>query len=320
MAQQLPLIARFPELASLPRCSLCNLPSPVDQVILDGTRIWIKRDDQNATEFGGNKARALEFLFGSIKPGTTILTLGGAGSTHALATAKYAEKLGCNTVVMRWQHDMNPTARRVAEMIDDISQTTHVSTFAVSAMIRAFLYRLSHRVHYIAAGGCDPLAALAQVNAALELVDQVRAGILPHPARIVLPLGTGTTAAGLALGFAIANFPTVVVGTQIAPVLAANRIRITRLINQTARLIEHLTGQAVPRPAPNNFLIVRDAYAGGYGRALPEAVVAADQLQRETNIRLDDTYSAKAFFVALELARSDVRPTLFWHTFDWRIL
>jgi D-cysteine desulfhydrase len=299
---------------------LCTLPSPVDQVVLDGTRFWIKRDDQNAADFGGNKARSLEFILGGLKPGTTVLTLGGEGSTHALATARYAQKLGFPTVVMRWHHDMNPTASRVAELIREASESAHVSSFALSAMVRALVYRLSHRVHYIPAGGSDPLGVLAQVNAALELVDQVRAGILPHPARVVLPLGSGTTAAGLALGFAIANFPTTVVGAQIAPIVVANRMRIMRLINRTATLIERLTGQLVPRPSSRQLVVVRDAYAGGYGRANPDAVIAADQLHRETTIRLDDTYSAKAFFVALELARSDPRPTLFWHTFDWRIL
>ena len=61
---------------------------------------------------------------------------------------------------------------------------------------------------YIPLGGSTALGTLGHVNAALELADQVEAGELPLPGRVVVPLGSGGTAAGLALGFAMAGLDT----------------------------------------------------------------------------------------------------------------
>ena len=57
--------------------------------------------------------RALEFLLGDVRPGDTVLTLGGEGSTHVLATATHAARLGARTLAVRWPHDMSPMAHRV---------------------------------------------------------------------------------------------------------------------------------------------------------------------------------------------------------------
>jgi D-cysteine desulfhydrase len=158
------------------------------------------------------------------------------------------------------------------------------------------------------------------VNAALELAEQVRMGMLPPPARVVLPLGSSGTVAGFALGFAIAGLETRIIGVQVAPAIVANRIRVMRLGQQTARMIEKITGGRIPRIRLGGIGVARDVYGGAYGRPVPRAMAAAQQLEDVSGIRLDQTYSAKAFAVALDMARSDARPTLFWNTFDGRIL
>ncbi len=64
--------------------------------------------------------------------------------------------------------------------------------------------------------------------------------------------------------------------------------------------------------------VVHDAYGGAYGRETERASIAAAQLRDATGIELDATYRAKAFQVALDLAKHG--PTLFWLTFDSRTL
>ena len=64
--------------------------------------------------------------------------------------------------------------------------------------------------------------------------------------------------------------------------------------------------------------IVHDVYGGAYGRETPAARAAGERLRAVSRIELDATYSAKAFALALELAARE--PTLFWLTFDSRIL
>ena len=315
-----PLLDRFPQLRSIPRVPLCTLPSPVRQVTVDGVSLWIKDDGANAPECGGNKARALELLLAGVRAGDTVLTVGGEGSTHVLSTAVHAARLGARTIGVRWRHDMNPTANRVAARIRDVCSSAPVYRSSVEAILRASILRLMHRVHYVPLGGSVPRGVLAQVNAGLELAEQIRMGVVPKPERIVIPLGSGGTFSGIALGLSIARVEIAVIGVQVAPVIVANRFRVRRLIRQTARTIERATGERVVCPPSHLLGVTAAAYGGAYGRTFSPAVAAATALEDVTGIRLDYTYSAKAFVVALDSARRNPGTTLFWNTFDGRVL
>jgi D-cysteine desulfhydrase len=326
----LPLSVLRPALRSIPRVSLCTLPSPVQEIIGDGASLWIKRDDLSAPNCGGNKARTLEWLLAPVRPGDTVLTLGGEGSTHVLATATHAARLGAQTIAYRWRHEMNATAQRVAPLIETHCTRAPIARTTVGALLRAHWYRLRHRdsrlhcrLHYVPPGGSIPLGVLAHVNAAIELAVQVRDGILPRPSTIVLPLGSGGTMAGLVLGLAIARLDVPVTGVQVTPSVVANRWRVKRLIARTAALIERITNEPVARPHHHAMRIDRHVYGGAYGRTVPAAVEAAEWLTAASGIRLDYTYSAKAFAVALALARNatnSTEPILFWNTFDGRLI
>ena len=139
------------------------------------------------------------------------------------------------------------------------------------------------------------------------------------PARVVLPVGSGGTAAGLALGFAIAGISTVVVGARVAPRIAAGRMRVLALARRARRYLERLSGERIPSVDPSRLVILHDVYAGAYGRALPGAEAEASMLQRATGLELDGTYSAKAFSAARALAARQTDCTVFWLTFDGRI-
>lgn len=319
---EFPLLQRFPSLASLPRVALGVFPSPVERLELAGLRgdLWIKRDDLNAPAdaYGGNKLRSLEFLLGGVRPGDTVLTIGGHGSTHVLTTTVYAHRLGARMRAIRWPHNMNPMAERVSTRTGEMRVDMGEAGWIGAALLRACIARLRGGVRWVPLGGTSPLGALGHVNAGLELAEQIRAGALPTPARVVVPLGTAGTAAGLALGMAIAGVNAVVVGARVAPRIATNRRRALRIARATARFIERHTGERLPRVPRAGIRVWHGAYAGAYGRPHPRATAAAALLHEKTGIRLDDTYSAKAFAAALELARHRDACTLFWLTFDAR--
>ena len=316
------LYERFPGLREIARAPLCLMPSPVEQItgIPGAADLWAKRDDLNAPLCGGNKARTLEFLLGNVGPGDTVLTLGGAGSTHVLATALHARRLGAKTIAVRWRHDMNTVADAVSERIDEELGNTRISRTAVGALLRSGYLRLTRKVHFIPIGGATPLGALGHVNAGLELAAQIRAGELPLPRQIVLPLGTGGTMAGLALGLACAGLDIRVIGARVAPRIFSSRTRVLRIARGTARLIAEITGETPPRIRPGNLEIAHQVYGESYGRPIAAGTEAASKLANISNIRLDATYSAKAFAVALEYACALEGPTLFWLTFDSRWL
>ena len=316
----LPLVRRFPALSAIPRARLGRFPTPVER--LDGFRdvdsLWVKHEDLSSDALGGNKVRSLEFLLGRVSRGDTVLTLGGVGSTHILGTAVHASRLGAKTIAVRWRHDMHPAAEEVAERALAECAETVTASNVVTAAWPLLRLRLARRAHYIPLGGSTPLGTLGHVNAALELADQVDAGELPHPVRVVVPLGSGGTAAGLALGFAIAGLETTLVGARVGPRIGANRSRVLRLAEQTRHLIARYTGRIPPAVRGDRVVVSHDLYAGAYARPHPTAEHAAVLVDALRGWRLDATYSAKAFAVALDMASAHGTPTLFWMTFDAR--
>jgi D-cysteine desulfhydrase len=166
------------------------------------------------------------------------------------------------------------------------------------------------------AGGSSPVGALGYVEAALEIAAQVEAGSLPEPAHAVVPVGTGGTAAGLALGFRLSGLRTRVVGIVVNDQLRLDAAAIGRLLRRTAALLERRGARLDgPRLAPGMLDLTRDQIGAGYGHPT-EAAARASALAAEEGLSLDPVYTAKAMAGLLAL-RADGRlsgPVLFVHT------
>ncbi|HSJ65790.1 MAG TPA: pyridoxal-phosphate dependent enzyme [Gemmatimonadaceae bacterium] len=313
----IPLVRRFPALERVPRKPLGTFPTPVDQ--LPGDRpLWVKRDDRSTTRYGGNKIRALEYLLGDLRPGESVLTVGGEGSTHALVTAAVARQLGVTMRVIRWAHEMNPEASLVAGRVRAIGAEILPSPGPIRGMVRAWILARRPNVRYIPLGGTAPLGMLGHINAGLELAEQIDAGVLPAPEQVVLPFGTGGTAAGLALGLHLAGVDTRVVAVRVGPRLGSTGLLLRWRLRQAVRTLARLSGERITTP-PRRMLSIEHGWSGGaYGRPEPRARKPAEWLKDATGIRLDGTYGAKAFGAAHERAALAGGPVLFWLTFDGR--
>lgn len=319
-AAALPLARVVPGVLRLPYAALGVFPTPIERVTaipgLDA--LWIKRDDLNAPAgSGGNKVRALEFLLGGVRPGDTVVTIGGHGSTHVLATATHAARLGARTVAFRWSHEMNVAAYAVRDRAATVCEI-HPGWSVADAWLRARWFAARHGGHWIPLGGSSPLGIIGHVNAALELSAQISAGVLPPPLRVVVPLGSGGTAAGLALGFALAGANITVIGARVAPRPFAHRRRVLALAHRTSALLERLHRAPLPRVNPALVQVSHEHYGGAYGRPLAVAEELAASLGRGGEVVLDSTYSAKAFAAAVSAQRRDGAATLMWLTFDGR--
>jgi D-cysteine desulfhydrase len=336
-----PLFDRFPELAVLPRVELGTFPTPVTRVELPEAReLWLKRDDQNAVVVGGNKVRALEFLLGSLAPGEVVVTAGGMGSNHVYATAVHAARLGGRTIAARWPHEMGPEARTVSEAARAVCATTVDYGWIGGALIRVAAWRVGAGVsaaagtgpgagrRYLPIGGSTPLGILGHVNAGLELGRQIAAGDLPDPSHVVVPLGSGGTAAGLSLGLGITGSRATVVAARVAPRVVANITRIRVLIERTRRLMRRISGVRYELSAAP-VLVDHTVYGGAYGRPLAAGDDAAALLRGAgsglESLTLDSTYAAKAAATALAIGgdrtvgRASTRVML-WVTFDGRVV
>ena len=312
---ELPILRRFPALSTIPRASFGTYPTPVERVTLSDERVLLlKRDDQTASLMGGNKVRALEWLLGGVGPGDTVLTVGSSGSTHALATAVYAKALGANVVVVRWNQEMNAAATRVDARIRRLARVLDARN-VVAAYAFAGIRRFSRRVHWIPAGGASPLGVLGHVNAALELSEQIERAECELPRSVFVPLGTGGTAAGLALGFRIAGLRIQVVAVRVVPRIVGRIGNVLKLARGTASLIERVSAQRVPRVEYDDVAVEQRFYGGAYGRPLREDV--DDSAVRAAGAVLDDSYSKKACAAAVA---GQNHTALLWLTFDGRLL
>jgi len=295
--------------------SLGARPTPLAAASVALTRavgldaLWLKREDA----IGGNKVRSLEFLLATAQPGDAVLTIGGTGSTHCLATAVHARALGCRVALAQFPQPETDTALATAAVTADYADVLCRPRSLVGfplALLRAWLAaRRLGRVVRIPGGGATALGVVGQVLAGLELADQVDA----PPDAVVTPLGSGGTAAGLALAIATLGWPTRVVAVRVAPRIVANSWRLRRLARAAQRLLIHYDTPlpASPFPLP---VVVIDAVGRGYGYPT-SAGESARRLAGEHGLVLDPTYSAKAFAALPECARRGLRRVVFWHTF-----
>jgi D-cysteine desulfhydrase len=164
---------------------------------------------------------------------------------------------------------------------------------------------------WIPGGGADRRAVLGHLLAALELEAQLDS----PPDAIVVPLGTGGTAAGIALGVVWLGWSTEVVAARVAPRIVANRWRTLRLARNAAALLRRSGIELnVPRAAIR--VRVVDAVGQGYGYPTPEGE-RARAVAAQHGVQLDPTYGAKAFSVFLRPTDVNMQRAVFWHTFAW---
>ena len=170
-------------------------------------------------------------------------------------------------------------------------------------------------------GGATPTGTLGAMSAAFELAEQVAAGLAPPPRRIVLPVGSTCTTAGLLSGFALAHamgvwrWPVPIVhAVRVTPWPVTSRVMITRLAAFTLARIAQLGGPRVEL-GDARLAIDRRELGPGYGRITKAGEQAMALFGRDATLpRLDGVYSAKAAAALLRLHREGVGPLLFWST------
>ena len=299
-------------------CSLAAWPTPLESHpalarALGLQALWLKREDLA----GGNKVRGLEFLFAAAAPRSVFVTVGGTGSSHCLATARHARAHEYRTALAVFPQPETSASRAVSLAIgaaaDLVVRASSMITlpWAVLRAWRAAHHLGSGKPRWIPGGGADPRAVIGHFLAALELGTQLDA----PPDTIVVPLGTGGTVAGIALGVAWLGWTTEVIGVRVAPAIVANRWRTRRLARLAAAT---LRGAGIDVTVPHSAIRVRvvDAMGKGYGHPTA-AGERATTLAAEHGVQLDPTYGAKAFGVFVQRADVSVKRAVFWHTFAW---
>jgi D-cysteine desulfhydrase len=272
--------------------------------------LWVKDDGASGAIYGGNKVRKLEHLFGDAlaRGKRRLVTLGAAGSHQVVALAMLGPREGFEVEAVLVPQPWNAHAERNLRVA--VAQGLRVATASTWPTAPAVLAtRLGRDAYPIPLGGSNALGSIGFVAAAEELATQVRAGLLPEPDVIVVAMGSGGTAAGLAVGLEKLAMKTRVVGVVISPPAVMLGAMARRIAKKTAARIGLARAAAVRAAAR----IEADAswMGRGYGHATAEGEVAMKHALA-FGITLDPTYTAKAYACALH--RSRAKTVLYWHT------
>jgi D-cysteine desulfhydrase len=324
-----PLARWVSDPASLPRVPLTTLPTPVEPLerlarASGIAQLWIKRDDASGTLYGGNKPRKLELLLGAARARgrRRVLTFGPIGTHHGLATAICGRAAGLDTTLVLVPQPVTPQVQRCLRLLHACGAELHLASGVPDAARRglALLARgwlRGEPLEVIPTGGTSSLGALGYVNAGLELAEQVRGGLLPEPAAIFVPLGSGGTVAGLVAGLRIGGLASRVVGVLVTDILPPSARRLLRLARSClARLGPAARGVAL---STDDLEIERGFVGSGYGAVTPEGEAAGRLAEHHQGIALDSTYTAKCLAALLHHGTSRTlrgKPLLFWNTFS----
>lgn len=288
-----------------------------------GFRWFVKRDDLGGGPLGGSKVRKLEFIFGKARHASAraVLTSGAADSNHVLATALYAPSAGFTAGCVVTPAPPSANAAALAASGAAIFDCP----FALrSERGREVLRRASAHLEtrccappfVIPFAGAGVAGVLGHVNAALELAEQVRTGTLPVPDRIYVALASAGTAAGLALGCALAGLRSLVVGVRVVERESASEALAKSLIERANRALRECDA-SVPLVDSSARIVLDHGFAGeGYRCPAPYST-EAERIAAAAGLTLEPAYTIKALAALYchvrdgSLERENV---LFWNT------
>ncbi|MFF5282706.1 pyridoxal-phosphate dependent enzyme [Streptomyces sp. 62] len=304
---------RCPELAdSLGFLRLGEAPTPVRRLPGLGRRseLWIKDESGYGDGgWGGNKVRKLEWLLPEARRrgARTILTVGGLGTNWGLAAASYARELGLGVALGLIDHPVDEHVRAQLERLRASGATLHFLHSRTRLILAApwLFARHAHGLtppYYLPAGGSSPLGTLGAVEIALELGAQVEAGELPEPAWLVTPVGSGGTAAGLALGLRLAGLRTRVLGVVVNDTLRLDSATLLRLSRRCAALLRARGADLDDAgPAPDAIRTETAWLGDGYAHPTAAGDRALARASAQAGLTLERTYTAKALAALLDL-------------------
>jgi len=328
-----PLFEHFPRLVdNLPFIELGEFPTPVKPLELLARKIgvtdlWAKCDDISSPVYGGNKIRKLEFLLAdAIERGcSSVLTFGGLGSNHALATSIFCQRLGLQCIAILTPEPATAAVRKTLRYHQHLGTRLEVANRYADARATADRIREetgAENVYEIEFGGSSWVGTTGFVNAGLELAGQIAAHEIPEPDVIYLGCGTAGSTAGLALGVQLGGLNARIEAIQVTPESIQPKQLFQQLFVNTGRRLHALDDAVNPAGLSAACVNVRQDQLGE-GYAIPtEAAIEASNLMLQTeNIPASLTYTGKTMAALIADARAGLlagKRILFWNTFNSR--
>jgi len=310
---------------------LAFLPTPLEYAdnltkLLNGPKLFFKRDDCTGLAFGGNKTRKLEYIMADVleKQADTIITIGGLQSNWARQTAA-ARKLGLKIIlVLNGKEPEEYQGNLLLDSIlgcdirfkpytDEEEQREEAGETPITGVIAEEVKRNGRIPYIIPLGGCNPIGNLGYINAVKELKKQSEEKNM-NIDYIISAVGTGGTQAGIELGLKLYEINTKCYGISISRHIKAKSQEISDLCNQTVKYFKLECSQFSPDEITVNY----DYIGKGYAIPTNEGIEAIRIVAQTEGIILDPVYTGKAMAGLIDLIKKGKfkksENVLFLHT------
>jgi len=311
-------------LDAVPRLGWGSAPTPVEPLEplrddVGAAWLGVKRDDLCDALFGSTKVRKLDYVLAA-QPwaeATGWVSTGGIGSGHLVAMTAAARQLERRFEATCFWTPASERALDNLAFVASFADTLRYRHTRPGMVLRygGLVFGDGHDgARVVPPGGSNGVGALGGVRAGMELAAQIDAGALPLPDRVYVPLGSGGTVAGIALGLGMAlgsRAPTVHAVACVEWPLITRR-RVYDLIGQAQRVLARAGALelAAMSPAP---LVTDHRWIGPrYAVATPAGLSACDRLQN-VGVPLEPVYSGKTMASLLSDDQKG-RNVLFWFT------
>lgn len=293
-------------------------PTPIEHLprlsaALGGkVEIYAKRDDCNSgLAMGGNKLRKLEYIVpDAIAAGAdTLVSIGGVQSNHTRMVAATAAKIGMKCVVI--QEKWVPHYDAVYDRVGNIMMTRLMG--ADSRLVEAgfdigIRKSWEDAIQSVKDAGGKPYAipagasvhkfgALGYIGFAEEVAAQEKQLGFKFDYVIVCVV-TGSTQAGMIVGFAAQDRAGQVIGIDASGTLEQTRAQVRQIVDDTAKLVE--LGRAIREDE----IIINPDYAyPAYGVPSEETNAAIRLSARTEAMITDPVYEGKSMQGMIDLTR-----------------
>lgn len=301
-------------LFKLPRITLGQWPTPIHELrrlsdMLEGPRIFVKREDLTGLALGGNKCRKLEYVLADaqLRGIDTLISSGSSQSNFALQMAAASRTLGMEPylVLVKGLHTETQGNLLLHKLLDSNVKIVEVDDpKKMFSEINVQMNELSEELKsqgrhpmVVPAGAFMPVGTAGWVNAAEEISRQFKAlNINLHYA--VLTNGSGGTQAGLLLGFNQLGESLKVIGVSVLFDKNEAADAVASQIEDTAKLLS--LNSTIK---PNQIMVYDDYIGSGYGVPTLECIQAIKRVAQTEGFFLDPVYTGKAMAGLIHLIK-----------------
>lgn len=257
-------------------------------------KVFIKRDDMIHPFISGNKWRKLKYNLPKLQDLelNKVVTFGGAWSNHLLASACFGAKYGLQVKAFVRGDEVSNSVLRMCKLFGMelcfVDRDLYRNKQALYDQMPN-----SETYYFIDEGGSGKEGVLGCSEIIAELDEAYD--------HVFCAAGTGTTAAGLAVGIQQHKLNTKL---HVVPVLKG------------AGFIQH---EIVKHAASMDQVSLHmDYHFGGYAKVKPELIEFTKFFISQTGIMIEPTYTGKAMFALYDLISNNYFPQgskiLFLHT------